>query len=315
MLLAYLVAARQISRRRQGIYVAVAGASLLLVAGVSVLDKQGGGASFKNFLGGYLWGSGGYGTVVTTDRAVVRLLFVGAAGLLPLLLVCGYVLARRAKGQPERLWVAFSPLAAAGLGVGIMRNYFGIQPWMAAPVFLVGLVLSLRLMVEGKPGPLTAPETQTDGKVRAPAAFLAGCFVYGAGVTVMASLQHSDFYALMTLARTHTARADTLVVAGADPRLAGIVTSVAECADRRIVVLNDLSAGERIGGRAFLLSTSGEVKLPLVGRTIQPALASCPLVQELLALYSTVVSRRLPGDRGVRPGTCYLYELKLKNGR
>jgi hypothetical protein len=309
MLLAYLVAARQVSRRREGLYVAVAGVSLILVAGMSVLDKRGGSGSFKDLLGGYFWGSEGYGTYLTTDRAVVRLLFVGAAGLLPLLLVCGYVLAQRAKSNPERPWVAFWPLGAAVIGVGIMRNYFGIQPWMAAPAFLVGLVLSMRLLVEGKKGTSTVQETQGGGKILAPATFLAGCFVYGAGVTVMASLQHSGFHALMTLVRTHTVRADTIVLMDTDSRLASIATGVADCADRRVVVLNDLSAWERIGGRAFLLSTSGEVKLPLVAKTSQPALASCPLAQELLAWYGKLVSRRLPGDREFSPGTCYLYEL------
>jgi hypothetical protein len=309
MLLAYLLTARQIPRRRKGLYVALAGVSLSLVAGMSVLDKRGGHADFIDFLGGYAWGVGGYGAHLTIDRAVMRLLFVGIAGLLPLVLVCGYVLAQRAKSNPERPWAAFSPLGAAVIGVGLMRNYFGHHPWMAAPAFLVGLVLSMRLMVEGQKEISSVPETQAGGKILAPAAFLAGCFVYGAVVTVMANLQMSDNHALMALLRTHTARSDIIVLADTDPTLASTAIDIAQYADRRVVVLNDLSAREHIGGRAFLLSTSDQVKLPLVAATSPPALASWPLVRELLAFYSTKVSRRLPGNRGLRPGTCYLYEL------
>ena len=93
------------------------------------------------------------------------------------------------------------------------------------------------------------------------------------------------------------------------PKLASIAIGIAQYGDGRVVVLNDLSVGEHIGGRAFLLPTSGEVKLHSVAMASEPALASWPLVRELLALYSTKVSRRLPGNRGLRPGTCYLYEL------
>ncbi len=313
MLLAYLVAARQITPRRVWLYVAAAGVSLILVTAISVLDKQSGCASFKDFLGDYLWGSGGYGAYLTTDRAALRLLFVGVAGLLPLLLVCGYVLAQRAKWNRKNTWGAFLPLGAAGLGVAVMRNYFGTVPWMAAAVFLAALVLSMRLMLEEKMDLSTVPERQVGwGTLRA-VAFLAGCFVYAAGVTVMASLYDLESRVLVTLVRTHTARSDTIVLVDTDPRLASIATAVADFADRRVVVLNDLSAWMHVGGRAFLLSTSGEVKLPLVARTSQPALASWPLVQDLLGCYSTRVARRLPGDQRLTPGTCYLYELNNDN--
>ncbi|MGO8926072.1 MAG: hypothetical protein ACLQU3_04135 [Limisphaerales bacterium] len=310
ILLACLVAAQEIPRRRRVLYVALAGVSLIMVAGTSVLAKRAGATgSFMEFLKGYSWGAEGYGTYLTIDRAMVRLLFVGIVGLLPLLLVCGHVLAQRAKSNPERLWVAFSPLGAAVLGVGIMRNYFGHHPWMAVPAFLVGLVLSMWLMVEGQRATLTEQETPVGRKLLAPAAFLAACFVYGAVVAVMPSLQNSDSHALTILLRTHTVRSDTIMVADADPKLSSIAAGVAEYGDRRVVVLNDLSAGEHIGGRAFLLSTSGEMKLPLVAKTSQPALASWPPVRELLAFYSTRVSRRFPENRGLRPGACYLYEL------
>jgi hypothetical protein len=312
MVLAYLLASQQISRRRVGLYLVLAGVSVILVGGVSVVDKSRMSENWRDFLGGYLWGSGGYGTYLTIDRAVVRLLFVGTVGLLPLLLVAGYVLSRRARRNPELPWRVFSPLGFAVIGVGTMRNYFGIQPWMAAPLFLVSLVLCLRLVLEGTEESSAGEETEVGGKILATSAFLMGCFVYGTMVTAMARLQQNpDFQSLLTLLRAHTARADTIVLVDTDPLLARIATSVAQCADRRVVVVHDLAVWDKIGGRVFLLSTSSAVALPLVEKTSRPALASCQFVQELLALYSTTVARRFPADRGFKPGTCYLYNLTI----
>ncbi len=159
----------------------------------------------------------------------------------------------------------------------------------------------------------TASETAPGRRVLPQAAFLAGCFVYALAVTVLASLHDSECRAMVTLVRTNTARSDTIVVAETDPKLASISGGVADFTDRRVVVQRDLSLGEPLAGRAFLLSTSGEVKLPLVATTSQPSLVSWPVVQKLLAWYRVAVARRLPGDQGFRPGTCYLYELVSAN--
>ncbi|HOX58610.1 MAG TPA: hypothetical protein P5205_15965 [Candidatus Paceibacterota bacterium] len=309
ILLAYLVAARQISTRRVWLYAAAAGISLILVAGVSVLDKQRGYATFSDFLGHYLWGSAGYGAYLTTDRAVVRLLFVGGAGLLPLLLVYAYFLARRAKCKPQRPWIVYLPLGAAILGVFVMRNYFGTVPWMAAAAFLAALILSMRLVMEQQKETFAESELRAGGRLLMPVTFLAGCFVYASAVTILASLHDAEARSLVTMVRNHTARSDTIVLEDTDPKLTGMANGVADITDRRVVVLNSLPAGEHLGARAFLLSSSGEAKLPLVAATSQPALISWPLVRKLLACYSTKVARRLPGDQGLKPGTCYLYEL------
>jgi hypothetical protein len=309
MLLVYVVVARNIPRRWVGLYIALAAVSTLLIGGMSVLEKREGHASFSDFLGGYAWGSGGYGTFLTVDRAAVRLLFVATAGLLPLLLVCGYLLARHRTSSRRRRWFAFSPLAVGILGVGVLRNYFGHHPWMAAPVFLVGLVLSMGLVVQTGQAAPTVGEMQARGKILGPAAFLGGCFAYGAVVVVMSSLQNWEAQALVALLRAHTARSDTIVMAETDAMLVEHSGTISEYADRRVLVVPDLSRFDGSGSRAFLLSPSGELRLPLVARTLEPALASWPLVERMLGLYSKSVARRMPGNRGLRPGTCYLYEL------
>jgi hypothetical protein len=309
VLLAYLVVARQVTARRVWLYIAASGLSVILVTGISVLDKQKTCASFEEFLGAYLWGKVGYGAYLTTDRALIRLLFVVVAGLLPLLLVHGYLFVQRLDRNSEKPWAAFLPLAAVVLGVGVMRNYFGTVPWMAAAAFLAALVLSIKLILEGRSAAAAASEPPSVGRALPQAAFLTACFCYALAVSVLATLHDSECRAMVTLVRVHTARSDTIVVAETDPKLASICGGVADVTDRRIVVQRELSLGEPLAGRTFLLSTSGEVKLPLVATTSQPALISWPVVQRLLAWYRMAVARRLPGDQGFRPGTCYLYEL------
>jgi hypothetical protein len=314
MVLAYLLVARQVPMRRVGLYIALAGVNVLLVGVLSVLQKVGGGATYKasflDFLGCYAWGAGGYGTYLTTGRAAMRLLFVGTAGMLPLILVCAYLLIHRRKSNPAGVWLSFLPLAVGVIGVGVMRNFFGHHPWIAACVFLVGLVLSIGLVVQAQAETSTAKEPPAGAANWMLAAFLAGCFVYAAAVTVMARTQNSQGQALVALLRTHTARSDTIVLVDADALLVKHAITIAEFADRRVVVVPDLSALEPGGSRAFLVSTSSTLQLPLAGQTSQPALASWPLVQKLLAFYSTQVSRRMAGNQGLRPGTCYLYQAR-----
>jgi hypothetical protein len=314
MVLAYLLVARKIPRRRVGMYVAWAGVSVLLIGSILVRQKLGSGAGgsvgFKDYFASYGWGAGGYGTYLTMGRAVMRVLFVGVVGLLPLLLVCAYMLINRPKSNAMRVWIAFSPLAAGILEICVMRNWLGHHPWITASVFLVGLILSMKLIAERLEESSSAGESRGGGKVLLPAAFLAGCFAYGAVVISLADLHNADAHAVVALLRVHTARSDAIVIMETDLALAGSADTVAGYGDRRVVVLPDLSAVEQVGGRAFLISTSAEIRLPLVARTSPPALLSNPLVQKMLALYSRKIARRFPKNQGLRPGSCYLYELK-----
>jgi hypothetical protein len=90
MIAACLLAAPKPQKRRVLLYIAVAGLSSMLVVALSLVQKFGGahgtgsGASLRDIVAGYGWGSTGYGTWLSTGKAAVRLLFVSVAGLLPL---------------------------------------------------------------------------------------------------------------------------------------------------------------------------------------------------------------------------------------
>ena len=112
-----LLAQRTLPRRRLLLFVALAGLSTLVVAGVSVLGKlsyasaSGQSSNLKDFLAAYTLGGTGYGIGMTMAKAMVRLGFVNAMGLLPLLLVLGYVLAKHPRRDGANLWWLHSPFA------------------------------------------------------------------------------------------------------------------------------------------------------------------------------------------------------------
>ena len=79
-----------VQSRRGGAFRAIGLGLAGLVVALSLVQKFGGahgtgsGASLRDIVAGYGWGSTGYGTWLSTGKAAVRLLFVSVAGLLPL---------------------------------------------------------------------------------------------------------------------------------------------------------------------------------------------------------------------------------------
>jgi hypothetical protein len=288
-----------------------------VVGVLSVLSKLGPAAGagaagrFKEFVATYTWGGVGYGSVLTTGKAASRLLFANTVGLLPLLLVAGWVLAKSQKPASGSRWRSWLPLGVAILGVASMRNYFGVHPWMSVPMLLVGVVPSLRLLLAREAAPAAEPQPPTGRKMLAPAAFLAGCFAYSAVVMLMQSVHNAEINTLLNMVRHHTRRSDVIVlVQTTDPKMVAEAKTQTVYMDRRVVVVKDLSEWSGEAERAFVVSQAKFEQLPLVARTAQPAAASWPLVRDLLDWYATRVARRLPTEHHFRFGaTCYLYEL------
>jgi hypothetical protein len=290
-----------ISWSRLGIYTGLAGVSVGVVGALSVLDKMGdgngaaaaGGGSFLTFLAGYTWGHVGYGADLTTIKAAVRLGAVNSAGLLPLIFFAIWlaVKIRGSNRAPDVL--AFLPFAAAVLGVMTLRNYFGHHPWMAAPMLLPGLVLSLCLLVKRN-----APEKIAGVKTSAGPVFLAGCLLYAVTVLGAHRAYHSEAMELSSLVRQHTARTDTIaLVESLDPQIAAQWKSLSESCDRHVVVLSDLNAPPADENIFVLSATDLNGQLPVVAKSEKSVLLTLPLIRELSEWYKQKISRRDAQDR------------------
>ncbi|MBI5387060.1 MAG: hypothetical protein HZA90_20505 [Verrucomicrobia bacterium] len=307
LLAAYLVGAR-LHGRRLTLYFALASISVLAVAGMSILSKMGYGSepanriSFSELLAGYAWGSGGYGRYLSTGRAVVRLAVVNLMGLLPVIALCGYALIRTARMNCRKVPMALLPLAVAICGVGFLRNYFGHHPWMAGPMFLSGLLFTLGLLLRAEPArPESSIPASAPGRIRivVPTAFLTGCLVYALLIVGAHRAYHVESHQLITLVRNHTNRPDTIVVArNLDPQMAARADAIPDSADRRVVVVNDISDLQNLGDHAFLISAQNlDDRLAFVAQSSRPAFLSWPLVRHALHWYASRVARRDPRDQ------------------
>lgn len=316
MIAACLLAAPKPQKRRVLLYIAVAGLSSMLVVALSLAQKFGGGhgtgsgPSLRDILGGYGWGSSGYGTWLTTGKAAVRLLFVSVAGLLPLSLAGLYLIAKRAKRAGPRWWTMFAPLGVAVLGITGLRNYYGHHPWMAAPMLVMGVILSLWLLEERAASGTPAPGEPVRRGLLAPTVFLAGCFVYATAVTLAYRSHNAPFLALVSLVREHTTRSDTIVLLRKqDPKMAEDAKIMEEYLDRRVVVLDQPGDTDGMKQRVFVVSMGEVQKRPLVAHTSPSRMASWPLVRELLAWYAGRVARRTTHEQHFPQGVYYLYAL------
>ena len=290
-----------ISRSRLAIYAGLAGLSIGVIGSLSVLDKMSGGSgaagggSFLTFLAGYTWGHVGYGADLTTWKAIVRLSVVNSIGLLPLVVFFpGWTAANFRKASRRLDARALLPLLAAMLGVMTMRNYFGHHPWMAAPMLLPGLVLSLAVLFKRH-----APEKTGDEKAAAGRLLLVGSLFYALVILGAQRAYHAGSLELAALVRQHTARTDIIVlVANTDPQMAAQAKTISESCDRRVVVLPDLQTPLVAGGNQWVLSSANLAgQLPVVAQSEKSPLLSLPLIRELSFWYAQKISRRGAQDR------------------
>jgi len=284
---------------RLAIYVGLAALSVGVVACQSVLDKinvgpgAAGGSNFKEFLSGYTWGHNGYGIHVTTAKAIVRLSAANAMGLLPLLGFSAWLAVKFRPANRSVDLLAFLPLLAAVLGIMTMRNYFGHHPWMAAPMLIPGLVLSLAALLKRNPA-----ENAGGQKKFFAGLFLAGSLVYALLILGAHRVYHAESLELTALVLQHTQRNDTIVlVQNLDPQMAEQTDALAESCDRRIVVLPDLNAPRPAGENLLLLSAAPLAQLPLVAHSEKSALRALPLVQPLSTWYAQKISKRNAQDQ------------------
>jgi hypothetical protein len=192
-----------VEKRRTIFFIVLFGLSCAFLGVISMMSKAGNGgagsANLLQFLLSYTWGNSGYGLNLTTGKAMLRLAFVNGVGLLPLLLIFGYIIGERVRRR-QRLWPFVSPLALAVMEVVIMRNYFALHPWMAAPVLLVGLIFSLTLLRTDDV--MGAGSADLQAGINWQAAFGAVtiflcCFAYGLGVLFFFRANESNLLSLI----------------------------------------------------------------------------------------------------------------------
>jgi hypothetical protein len=316
MLVGYLLVSRSIPRRRLALYIGLAAVAVVVVTGVSVLDKLGEGrrtgAGLEQLLAFYLWGPAAYGGM-TTDKAFLRIGTASAFGMFPLVLVCMYLSIKRwqwnrtnsqadglgtiaaesAHSQP-RLWVVLLPLIVAATGIAVMRNYFGNHPWMAAPMLMPGLVLSLRLLLDA--GAAESARKAVEEKPAAQIGFAGVCLGYALVVVFMHRAYHTGTMDLVAMVRDHTTRSETVVVVRSlDPKLAEAKGDLADAVDRRVVVVDSLMNLPEAPEKSVMVSeTETGGKLPTLAKTASPAVFCAPALEELFGLYAKGIARRNP---------------------
>jgi hypothetical protein len=307
---------------RLGIYLLMAGASVGVVGLMSVLDKMSGNGptsssgGFGRFLAGYTWGHVGYGADLTTIKAIVRLVTVNTLGLLPLMALLGWLALKIRRA--DRRWdtFAFLPIIAAAGGVMVLRNYFGHHPWMAAPMLIPGLVLSLCLLLQRREA--GAPELPCQNPA-AGLSFLLTALLFAVGVTGAHRAYGDESLEMVSFVIDHTMRADTIALAeNLNPEMCEQAISIAHACDRHVIVLaTPQTTPTDVTGNLFLLTNADlSGQLTAVGRSGKSAFMSLPGIREMSAWYAEKIARRGAQDHHfdyTTKATFGLYRLPAAN--
>jgi hypothetical protein len=306
-----------VERRKTIIFAALSAVSCAILGIISVKIKAGtgnaGSSNLFQFFLSYTWGDTGYGLNLTTGKAVLRLAFVNVVGLLPALVIFVYVLEERIRRQ-RRIWPSISPLALSVLDIAIMRNYFAHHPWLAAPVLLVGLILSLALlrtdnMAATEPLPLDAGTNRQNASVVA--SVFVCCFAYGLCVLFILRANEADLLSLVRLIRHDTGRSDLVVlVRNSDPQTVDLAPRLPEVLDRRVVVINQFYDLPAMENRAVILSSvplNGNLRV--LAQSDSGETKSRSWETKLADWFNESIARRRPGDRLNVAPRYFLYDV------
>lgn len=319
-LLGYLLVALRGRAGRLLGFAVVAGLGILAAGAIAVLQKvapggSGGLSSLDAFYNTYLVGPGGYdGNPMSWGRAVARVGAACVAGLLPVLALGAAAAGLAARRSSREVWTGSLPLLAVLLTIAGMRNYFAHHPWMAAPVVLFGLILSMKLWLEVRASQAGPEAARASLPMRWPQwAFLVGCLVYGLALMLVLRVNSAVTDPLLRLTREHTARRDLLVYAAdRDPWLAQNARRLGEHLDRRMLESGAAppTAEAGHGYRRFLLATAPRPEAgELVARSQRDDFPLIGAVEGMLGWYRRHIARRATGDR-LEAGTIfYLYRM------
>lgn len=307
-----------VSRRAVLLFIALAGASCVLIVAVSVMAKAGDYRSVNRaitaseFLSNYTWGNIGYGFGLTTRRAVIRLSFVGVIGLLPELVLGGVWAAKYFQARHPQRWLVIAPFVLAVAELGVMRNYFGSQPWMGAPVLLAGLIFALALgRVRMEIGAAEEKIMFPQKPLVLPTVSLV-CAIYGLAVTMVLRANNANVLSLVRLVRHHTQRSDFIVLLkNLDPGSARLVAEFNYHIDRHVVVADDLDHLPASKTRMVILSSLPlEAPLNLVAQSATDETRFDLMFHKTADWFNHHIARRHPGDRFEVARAYFLYQAK-----
>ncbi|MGC3960280.1 MAG: hypothetical protein QM813_20830 [Verrucomicrobiota bacterium] len=304
-------ASHGIARRNLATYTIVAGLGTAMVLGLSVWDKlhasqtipaptvaaeAGGG-----LIGSYMWGSSGYGLGMTLAKAIARITFTNALGLLPLLATLGvaFISARRTQSPLSiKIWL---PILTAVAGVLTLRNYFGHHPWMAVTMLLPGLVFTLHLMLSTRQCAIRPPPTVSLSRQRCFAYVSLGglCLLHSFAIVFAQRAYSASKIEVSRFVLAHTDRTDTVALfSDFDAEMAAQAGVLAVHADRRIVVMTNLIELTPSRSQTLLLTSAPQSGgWPLVAVSTQPAYLDNPLIRKTFSWYAQRIARRSKHDK------------------
>jgi len=308
-----LLLTRMVSWRRLALYALFGLLSASVVVGVSLASKISDNGrqtgSIMQLLAGYTWGQSGYNIFgLSTTTFVVRMGFINILGLLPLWILWGWILYSKREAGSLRMVLAITPVGLAVLQAMLMRNYFGHHPWMAAPLLLLGIVMSLFVLL--RPGMESAVQLPTIGMGCRSLVWVA-TFVFAFVVLLFYREHQATIISLVSLVRSNSARGDgILVVRGVDTNTADIAERLPDSLDRWLMVEDDLPTPVRPTAASFLLSAK---PLPgewtLAAQSQHDPLESMPFMRPALDWFSKHIAHRAAGDRLEVAEIYYLYHV------
>jgi len=313
--LVYLAVALQKQLKNVLLFALIVGVAGLLVLGLSLASKVGGGGTRSNIFSmlynTYLFGPLGYDKGgMTWIKAITRLMAANVVGLLPLWLFLCWVVWTVVRWEKKAAWslaLPLLPLVTAVLFIGGLRNYFAHHPWMAGPVIICGIVFSARLLID-RTGSADGPHesnAQRDWFRLAVVGLV--CFAYGFIVVSVFKINQAEEDEILLLAKQNTTRRDVIFFS---PKNEPWIAQLPGLMDRALLPFTDELANNLSMQHVTCYELTGHAlpgKNTLVAQT--EALPPQGLVARLLGWYRTHIAKRTPGDR-LEAKKLYLYKMQ-----
>ena len=300
VIFSYLVASNKLSLKSLVVFLAISGIAICFVLITSLLHKQSASRSLVDsvglFFNSYLCGAGGYGGLAMDwVTAIRRIAVANIIGLMPLLVGLLFVAVKLGLTQTLKL-SHFLPLAASIVCILILRNYFAAHPWMAAPIIILGLLATIKILSDSR----LAKHPAANSSFSLFYCILIAVFslTYAWGISKVFALNSLASDSIATMVKTHTQRSDLIFVQGAVFRDQAAIEKISSLCDRLVMSGDPAALNPANDDLCYFIGTTG---LPHKGYikiadTSAYKDQSSQTLSMLLDLYRSKVSRRIVGD-------------------